>query len=112
MKICLTSERVILKRATPFFARVERRGLGDGCVGFCSMDGTTEAKLCRLYVKYNLKRQGIGTALLATAEAYLKSIGKTAAHVHLGGREYFESRRFYPRHGYAEYAPSYLKKTL
>lgn len=83
-----------------------------GCVGFCSMDGTTEAKLCRLYVKYNLKRQGIGTALLATVEAYLKSIGKTAVHVHLGGREYFESHRFYPKHGYTEYAPSYLKKTL
>lgn len=83
-----------------------------GCIGYNSMPNSTEVKLHRLYVKYHLKRQGIGTALLRTAEEYIHAQGKTAIHVHLGGKEYFESRSFYPKHGYAEYAPSYMKKEL
>ena len=46
------------------------------------------------------KHQGIGTRLLHTVELHLREHGKTAAHVHLGGKEYFESRNFYPKHGY------------
>lgn len=83
-----------------------------GCIGYNSMENSTEAMLHRLYVKASLKRQGIGTALLQTAESYIKEQGKTAVHVHLGGKEYFESRSFYPKHGYVEYAPSYMRKVL
>lgn len=83
-----------------------------GCVGYNSMENSTEAMLHRLYVKASLKRQGIGTALLRRAESHLKQQGKTAVHVHLGGKEYFESRSFYPKHGYVEYAPSYMRKDL
>ncbi len=83
-----------------------------GCIGYKSIPGTTEVTLHRLYVKFNRKRQGIGTALLQTAEAYIRNQGKTAVHVHLGGKEYFESHSFYPKHGYVEYKPSYMKKTL
>lgn len=83
-----------------------------GCIGDNSMEDSTEAMLHRLYVKASLKRQGIGTALLQTAESYIKEQGKTAVHVHLGGKEYFESRSFYPKHGYVEYAPSYMRKVL
>lgn len=83
-----------------------------GCIGYNSLPNSAEVKLHRLYVKANLKRQGIGTALLRTAEVHIKAQGKTAIHVHLGGKEYFESRSFYPKHGYAEYAPSYMKKVL
>ena len=67
----------------------------------------------RLFVKANLKHQGIGTALLKTAEEYLISIGKKAAIVHLGNKEHFyESWQFYPKHGYVEYEPSYMRKEL
>lgn len=83
-----------------------------GCIGYNSIPGTTEVRLHRLYVKAVRKRQGIGTRLLHTAERHLREQGKTAAHVHLGGKEYFESRRFYPKHGYQVYAPDMMKKEL
>ena len=83
-----------------------------GCIGYSSLKNSTEVKLRRLYVKSSKKRRGIGTALLRTAEEAARARGKTAVHVHLGGREYFESHSFYPKHGYVEYAPSLLKKTL
>lgn len=83
-----------------------------GCIGYNSIPGTTEVKLHRLYIKAARKRQGIGTRLLHTVELHLREQGKTVAHVHLGGKEYFESRSFYPKHGYVEYAPSMMKKEL
>ena len=83
-----------------------------GSIGYTSVENSDEVWLHRLYVKYNLKRTGIGTALLQAAETHLKQIGKTAAHVHLGDDLYFESHHFYPKHGYVEYAPHYLKKLL
>ena len=83
-----------------------------GCIGYDSIEGTAEAKLHRLYVKYDLKRQGIGSALLKTAEDHIKAQGKSAVLVHLGGEGYFESYRFYPKHGYVGYAPRYMKKFL
>lgn len=83
-----------------------------GCVGYNKWNGPGQVKLHRLYVKAALKRQGIGTLLLKTAEEYIKARGYTAVHVHLGGPEYVEARSFYPKHGYVEYAPSYMKKEL
>ena len=84
-----------------------------GCIGYNSIENTAEARLHRLYVKCTLKRQGIGSALLETAEKHIKAQEKTAALVHLGEEEYyFESRHFYPKHGYIEYAPRYMKKFL
>lgn len=83
-----------------------------GCIGYNSIPDTTEVKLHRLYIKAARRRQGIGTRLLHTVELHLREYGKTVAHVHLGGKEYFESRSFYPKHGYKEYAPSMMKKEL
>ena len=83
-----------------------------GCIGYNAYHSFDAVKLHRLYVKYNLKRQGIGTALLRTVEEYVKSQGKKVICVHLGGKEYFESHSFYPKHGYVEYAPSWMKKEL
>ena len=83
-----------------------------GCVGYNAISGTTEVRLHRLYIKAARKRQGIGTCLLHTVERHLREQGKTAAHVHLGGKEYFESRSFYPKHGYQEYEPRMMKKEL
>ena len=101
-----------LEKGDMFWLALDENGRVIGCIGYNSMDDSTEVRLHRLYVKCSLKRRGIGTQLLQTAEDYIKAQGKTVVHVHLGGKEYFESRSFYPKHGYAEYAPSYLKKAL
>ena len=95
-----------------FWLAIDEHDRVIGCIGYNSIPGTTEVKLHRLYIKAARKRQGIGTRLLHTVELYLREQGKTAAHVHLGGKEYFESRSFYPKHGYKEYAPSMMKKEL
>ena len=95
-----------------FWLAIDEHDRVVGCIGYNSIPGTTEVRLHRLYVKAARKHQGIGTRLLHTAELHLRAQGKTAAHVHLGGKEYFESRSFYPKHGYKEYAPNMMKKEL
>lgn len=83
-----------------------------GCVG-CNLLPDGEAVLHRLYVKFNLKRQGIGTQLLNTAENFAKENGRTVMKLHLGDKKtYFESRQFYPKHGYYEYKNDYMRKEL
>lgn len=82
-----------------------------GCIGYNRYAPDT-AKLHRLYVKCDLKRQGIGTKLLMTAEQAIRDAGYRYAIVHLGGKAYFESRQFYPKHGYIEYEPDYMRKEL
>jgi len=47
-----------------------------GSIGYNSIENSDGVVLHRLFVKANLKHQGIGTALLKTAEEYLISIGK------------------------------------
>ena len=93
-----------------FWLAIDAQDRVIGSIGYNSIPGTTEVTLHRLFIKATRKRQGIGTRLLQTAENYLRQQGKTAAHVHLGGKEFFESRSFYPKHGYTEYAPSRMKK--
>lgn len=84
-----------------------------GSIGFQSIENSNEVWLRRLFVKYNLKRQGIGAMLLDTAEKHITSIGKAAIRIHLGDKQYFhESYSFYPKHGYVKYAPSYMIKHL
>ncbi len=95
-----------------FWLAVDSRDRVIGCVGYSSVPGTGEVWLHRLYIKAALKRRGIGTALLTHVEGHLRAAGKTAALVHLGGKEYFESRHFYPRHGYREIGPDVMQKTL
>ena len=38
--------------------------------------------------------------------------GTEELHVHLGGKGFFESRSFYPKHGFVQYEPDYMKKLL
>ena len=71
-----------------------------GSIGYNSIKDTDEVWLHRLFVKYNLKRQGIGSALLETAEQYLRKQKKKIAKVHLGGKDWVESWTLYPKHGY------------
>lgn len=84
-----------------------------GSVGFNTNENNKDVTLHRLYVKCNLKHQGIGTALLKTAEEYIKSKNKETIFINLGvGDEWFESRFFYTKYGYVEYKPNKMKKTL
>ena len=84
-----------------------------GSVGFNTNINEKEVTLHRLFVKFNLKHQGIGTALLKNAEQYIKSKNKNTVYVNLGkGEEWFESRFFYAKHGYIEYEPYKMKKSI
>ncbi len=95
-----------------FWIAVDENDRVIGSVGF-NTDDMNGATLHRLFVKCNLKHQGIGTALLKTAEEYIKQIGKETVYVNLGqGDEWFESRSFYTKHGYVEFKPNKMKKGL
>ena len=71
-----------------------------GCGGYSRIEGTNEAFIHRLYIKASEKRKGIGSALLEAIEA-----GDPP-------EQWFESYSFYPKHGYAEYEPRYMRKKL
>ncbi len=95
-----------------FWIAVDENDRVIGSVGF-NADDTNGAVLHRLFVKYNLKHLGIGSALLQTAEEYIKQLGKETVYINLGiGKEWFESKNFYKKHGYIEYAPNKMKKSL
>ena len=98
-------------RGDTFWLAIDDNDRVIGCIGYNKYTDET-AKLHRLYVKYNLKRQGIGSELLKVAERHIKSVGYRYSVVHLGGKEYFESKQFYPKHGYIEFEPNYLRKEL
>lgn len=85
-----------------------------GCIGYSRTENRSEAFLHRLYVKASEKRKGIGTALLQTAESWMRNQGISASLVHLGEpkEQWFESYSFYPKHGYFEFQPGYMRKAL
>ena len=96
-----------------FWIAVDDNNRVIGSVGYSSVENSNDVVLHRLFVKYNLKHQSIGTALLKTAENHLKTLGKKTVIVHLGDKEHFyESWQFYPKHGYTEFKPSYMRKNL
>ena len=85
-----------------------------GCLGYSKTDIPSEAFLHRFYVKASEKRKGIGTKLLQTAENEMRKQGIVVSHVHLGApkEQWFESYSFYPKNGYWEYKPRYMRKDL
>ena len=85
-----------------------------GCVGYSKTANASEAFIHRLYVKAGKKRKGIGTALLQTAENEMRNRGVSVSLVHLGEpkEQWFESYSFYPKHGYCEHEPRYMRKNL
>jgi GNAT superfamily N-acetyltransferase len=101
-------------RGDLFWIAVDENDRVIGSVGYSKTENPAEAFLHRLYVKPSMKRNGIGTALLHTAEEAMRQRGVRISQVHLGEPEaqWFESYRFYPKHGYVQYAPRYLRKTL
>ena len=107
----LDVQRYYLSRGEMFWLALNEDNRVIGCIGYNKYDQNT-AKLHRLYIKWNLKRQGIGTELLKTAEEQMKKAGYRYSIVHLGGKEYFESKQFYPKHGYIEYGPDCMRKEL
>ncbi len=101
-------------RGDMFWIAVDEADRVIGCIGYSKIKGTTEAYLHRLYVKASEKRKGIGTALLQTAEDEMRKQGISVSHIHLGcpKEQWFESYSFYPKHGYCEYQPRYMRKNL
>ena len=110
----LNIERNYIEKGDCFWIAVDERDRVIGCVGYSRIDGTSEAFVHRLYVKASMKHEGIGSALLKTAEEAMKRNGISISRVHLGEPEeqWFESYVFYPKHGYRRYAPRYMKKQL
>lgn len=97
-----------------FWIAIDENNRVIGSVGYNSIEGTTEIWLHRLFVKYNMKHNGIGTILLQTAENHARLNGKTISRVHLGTpkEQWFESYQFYLKNGYVEYREQYMKKQL
>ncbi len=94
----------------PFFLAIDEFDRVIGCIGTKEKeDGNIY--LSHLYVKFDLKRHGIGSKLLEVAEDSARERGYKEIHVHLG-KEYLESHIFYPKHGYIEYKELYMKKEL
>lgn len=101
-------------RGDMFWVAVNEADRVVGCIGYSRTEHPSEAFLHRLYVKASEKRKGIGTALLHTAENEMRNRGISVSLVHLGApkEQWFESYFFYPKHGYTEYAPRYMRKEL
>ena len=97
-----------------FWVAVNEEDRVVGCVGYSGTEKPSEAFVHRLYVKASEKRKGIGTKLLQTAEKEMKKQGIAVSLVHLGApkEQWFESYSFYPKNGYVEYAPRYMRKNL
>ena len=106
------------KRSEPVFfgfglgGKFDEQDRVSGSIGYNSIRDTDEVWLHRLFVKYNLKRQGIGSALLEMAENYIANQVKKVVRIHLGGEGFEESKIFYPKHGYVEYRERYMMKNL
>lgn len=83
-----------------------------GSIGYNSIKDTDEVWLYRLFVIYNLKSQGVGSALLDAAEQFLRKQEKKIARVHRRGKDWTESWTFYHKHGYVEYRERYMMKEL
>ena len=82
-----------------------------GCIGYETIK-PLEARIHRLYVKPELKRQGIGTALLNTLVKYVKERGYNKLSIHTGDEKYWESKLFYKAHGFEEVEFNILEKDI
>lgn len=97
-------------KGQPFWIAVDEYDRVIGCIG-TRIDEDGNLFLSHLYIKFDLKRHGIGSKLLALAEESAKERGYKEVHVHLG-KDYLESHIFYPKHGYKEYKDCYMKKEI
>ena len=82
-----------------------------GCVGYETIK-PLEARIHRLYIKPELKRQGIGSALLETLVKYVKEKGYNKLSIHMGDEKYWESKLFYKAKGFVEVEPNILERDI
>ena len=82
-----------------------------GCVGYKTIK-PLEARVHRLYIKPELKRQGIGSALLETLVKYVKEKGYNKLSIHTGDEKYWESKLFYKAKGFVEVEPNILERMI
>ncbi len=82
-----------------------------GCVGYETIN-PLEARIHRLYIKPELKRQGIGSALLETVVKYVKEKGYKKISIHTGDEKYWESKLFYKAKGFVETELNILEKNI
>ena len=110
----LDIKRNYFDRGDLFWVAVDGDDRVIGCIGYSRTEDTAEAFLHRLYVKASEKHKGIGTKLLQTAENEMRKQGISVSLVHLGAprEQWFESYLFYPKNGYQEYSPRYMRKDL
>lgn len=110
----LDIQRHYFDRGDLFWIAVDDNERVIGCIGFSRTEQPQEAFLHRLFVKPSEKRKGIGTLLLQTAESEMRRQGIRTSLVHLGEpkEQWWESYLFYPKHGYQQFAPRYMRKDL
>ena len=103
-----------LDRGDMFWIAINEDDRVIGCIGYSKTEHPSKAFLHRLYVKASEKHKGIGTKLLQTAENEMRKQGITVSLVHLGApkEDWFESYAFYPKNGYYEFEPRYMRKDL
>ena len=82
-----------------------------GCVGYETIK-PLEARIHRLYIKPELKRQGIGSALLETLVKHVKEKGYNKLSIHTGDEKYWESKLFYKAKGFIEVEPNILERDI
>ena len=97
-------------KGQPFWIAVDEFDRVIGCIG-TRIDEEGNLFLSHLYIKFDVKRHGLGSKLLSLAEESAKERGFKEVHVHLG-KDYLESHIFYPKHGYKEYKECYMKKEI
>ena len=82
-----------------------------GCVGYETIK-PLEARIHRLYIKPELKRQGIGSALLEILVKHVKEKGYNKLSIHTGDEKYWESKLFYKAKGFVEVEPNILERNI
>ena len=101
-------------RGDSFWIAIDEEDRVIGCIGYSKTENPKEAFIHRLYVKASEKHKGIGTRLLQTAENAMRNQGVIVSLVHLGEpkEQWLESYAFYPKNGYRQYQPRYMRKEL
>ena len=107
----LDIQKNYLNKGDMFWVALGENNRVIGCVGYETIN-PLEARVHRLYIKPELKRQGIGSALLETVVKYVKEKGYKKISVHLGDEKYWESKLFYKAKGFVETEPRILEKNI
>lgn len=98
------------KNKDMFWIGIDENNRVIGCLG-TKIINKNEMWLKRLYVKTTLKRRGIGSQLLMTAETYAKNKGISKIYTHFAV-DYIEAQNFYPKHSFVELEPYKMVKHI